>query len=404
MRLGLVAVALSTLALAGSGGGAASGTCPGDSALGSFAFVRGGALLVVDLATCRERTLVARGATAVTWSPDGRFLADGDRIVAASSGASSRPLGHVESTWAPASDLLAGVTPGGGVIVGGPGMRTRHLLPDCWGALGILWTPQGDALGVVRTRSKSRRNPYPEELWLAPLSGKARFVTGPIAVPYAPELASFSPDGRWLLWWPLYDDANSANADGVPLNATKVSAGRTIRVLPRMLHSGDFSSWCGSRLVVAAGQDRYTTHGKRLVVATAPGWQPLELSDDPGRSWVWPACSPDGRTVVASAGRNWVETRIGHEQRSLWLVPLDGGPRKRLTSAPLGRTDERPQWSRDGKWILFVRRGTLARDGTVRGALYAWHDGRVLGPIVDLATTADYYGHDGWAGQTAWRR
>jgi dipeptidyl aminopeptidase/acylaminoacyl peptidase len=217
-------------------------------------------------------------------------------------------------------------------------------------------------------------------------------------------LAAVSPGEPWLLWWPFYDSAVSANADGVPLMAKRIAGGAgPLRLAPRMLATTGFMTWCGSRLVFAAGFDRYTTNGKRLLAAGAPLWRSRELSRDRTRSWVSPACSPDGRRLAVSAGRNWVESRFGLERRSIWILSPDGRSRRRLTAPPAGRTDEVPRWSADGRAVLFVRSGPTAGNATARGFLYVVRPGAApLGPIVDLGRTGNYYGQYGWAGQTDW--
>ena len=106
----------------------------------------------------------------------------------------------------------------------------------------------------------------------------------------------------------------------------------------------DFVSTCGAHLVYAQGRDHYTTHGKSIV------YDGRDVSQDTTRSWVSPSCN--GRTVVAAAGRNWSEPRIGRgELRAIWqLVPA----RAQLTHPPAGWTDENPRVLADGS-VLFVR-------------------------------------------------
>jgi hypothetical protein len=163
-----------------------------------------------------------------------------------------------------------------------------------------------------------------------------------------------------------------------------------------MLPSEDFVSRCGQRLVVVAGPDRYATHDKRLVAFVPstrwPGWHVVDVSRDRTRSWVTPACSFDGRTIAASAGRNWLERPIGTEARGIWTLSLDGRSRKRLTTPPRGSTDELPIWA--GTSILFVRSGPTSADGTASGALYLVKPGgTVTGPLAKLGRTTNFYGH-----------
>jgi hypothetical protein len=164
-----------------------------------------------------------------------------------------------------------------------------------------------------------------------------------------------------------------------------------------MLRYSDFMAWCGTRLVVAAGFDRYATRGKRLVAAAPPAWRPRPLVGGRRTSWISPACSSDGVTVAAAAGRNFEEPRFGQEHRSIWRLGSGGANPRRLTRPPVSVTDEQPRWARDGRSILFVR----THDSF--GRLYLVRlNGSLVGPITDLGTTGNYYGHYGWADQTDW--
>jgi hypothetical protein len=169
-----------------------------------------------------------------------------------------------------------------------------------------------------------------------------------------------------------------------------------------MLPAPDFLSWCGHRLVVAAGGDRYATDAKQLLLIT-PRRRAGNLTHD-GLSWVSPSCAPSGRVVAASAGRSWIEPRFGLERRSIWLLSLDGSGRKRLTSPPSLRTDESARWSADGRFVLFVRAGPTSRGATAAGrvSLVRVGDGRLFGPLVRAGRVSNYYGHYGWADAVDW--
>jgi dipeptidyl aminopeptidase/acylaminoacyl peptidase len=172
----------------------------------------------------------------------------------------------------------------------------------------------------------------------------------------------------------------------------------------------EFLAWCGRKLLIVAGGDRYTTRGKRLVVLSPPRpgygqlWRSRDLSSDRSRSWISPACSPGGRSIAVSAGRNWFEPRFGAERRSIWVVGFDGS-RRRLTW-PGAATDELPRWSRDGRYILFVRtrlpRGGSAARGSLR--LVDVRSGREIALPVSLSGGIGYYGHYGWSESTDWFR
>jgi hypothetical protein len=207
--------------------------------------------------------------------------------------------------------------------------------------------------------------------------------------------ATVSPDGTTRFSWRTAGGSASIAADGVPL---VVKRGETTHVLvPWMLEWPDFLSWCGNRLVVAAGGDRYTTHAKRLVVAVPPYRRVRPLTKGPALSWVSPVCAPDGRSVVASAGRSWTERRFGQERRSLWLLDLAGRPARRLTLAPPRRSDEAPCFSGDSATLYFVRSGPVSAAGKAAGRLYALDLAALkLRPLERLAPVTNVFGHYAW--------
>ncbi len=100
------------------------------------------------------------------------------------------------------------------------------------------------------------------------------------------------------------------------------------------------------------------------------------MSGDRTRAWVSPACSPDRRLVAAAAGRDSHDASLIHARRAIWLLSLDGRMRRQLTRPPSGWSDESPQWTVDGKALIFLRQ----RLG--HGLLYvARLDGTLVGPL-----------------------
>src|SRR5262249_21700371 len=131
---------------------------PAFGRLGAIAYVNDGSLHVVDVEARSDRVLVPGGASApVRWSPDGDWIAfrlEGGTVavIPSSGGRVCEPLGSgmAEWAWSPTSSFLVGVTAGGGVVSGGPGIDTARLLPDGWGALGTpAFNPSGRAVAIA---------------------------------------------------------------------------------------------------------------------------------------------------------------------------------------------------------------------------------------------------------------
>lgn len=460
--------------------------CPrvlaGRTDLGQMAFLSGHKLDVLDLASCRVRTLVGSGAQApVRFSADGRYLAYGDgSVVAVAGGSPTRPLGRLTTgwlggspgwAWSPHGHQLAGVTSSGGVMLGGPGAHGRRLLePSGWGATSVAWEPDGRALAVSRSLYGRSAAPYHQAVWLLDLrSGSRRLLLAlhkPTVAP--PWLAGFSPSGRWLLAWEDSENSSSLAADGVPLVAIPVagagshvehrrgsgrtrvergsgrsggtraergsgrsggtrvergrSSGRTgasgagAPVIASELIYSDFLSWCpGDRLAyVLKNGGRQVTLGDRIKLTWLPppqqGGTPTKTGVRTGLSFISPACAPQRRTLIAAAvGPASQDLPFGAEHRSIWLARAGGAWHALEPTPPADASDELPMFSRDGRFIAFIR--TTPHGSGATGSLYlldlAGGSGgqpAVVGPIADLGATGDYYGHYGWATQLAWHR
>jgi len=393
-----------------------------------LAFVDRGQLRLLDLATCRSRTLVAHGAQPpVRWSADGLFLAYGaGSVVSAGGGAASRPLGGLAAgwgsgspgwVWSPTGHRLAGVTPGGGVVLGGPNAVMERLLADSWGATSIAWSPNGRTLAVSRSLYLKAPAPYHQEIWLLDLRSGTKTLLFHLAKPDVapPWLSGFSPDGRWVLAWEDSQNSASLAADGVPLIAVPLTSGKPVAIGKGTLIYGDFVSWCsdGQLAYVLNNGGRQVTLGDRINFAGPPPTWPTGTPADPSPkadlSFVSPACSPPDLAMVAAAvGPLTQDGPFGHEHRSIWLLSYTGGNWHSLEPPPpKGSSDELPLWSSDGHWIAFIRTTPDAAGGV--GRLYlldlgARFDGtaRLVGPIANVGVTGNYYGHYNWAAQIAW--
>ena len=354
----------------------------------AVAFLHGGNLVVADVATHQQHVVMRHaGYGPVQWSGDGKLVSSGAKIAGG-------PTLPATPRWAPAGETAAWVTTAGAVQTWSPGTGIRTIIRSGWGAEAVGW--DGSQLAIGRSICNLCNRPRHHELWLWNGSRLRLLVRlpndGGMPQPFASD-----PKGR-VLWW-LWPYSGSIAADGVALyaNGTKIAS---------MLRYPDWVARCGESLALAVGGDRNSVHGKSIALGGS------DVSRDPSRSWVSPACSADGKTLVATASRNTEADLQEREHRAVWqLLPT----RKQLTHPPAGWTDEDPAVLADGS-ILFVR--TRQTSGKVngrwiehdRGTLELLHGGKVSA-VADLSYTANelsngflqYFGHYLWPQRLAVR-
>jgi dipeptidyl aminopeptidase/acylaminoacyl peptidase len=355
--------------------------------------------MVIDLGTCRQATVVGTGAVPpVRFSPDGRWMAFGAGEVVPSAGGEVRePFGSPVKTWewSPTADVLAGVTARGGVLIAGTEHGATALLPAGSGVGHLAFSPDGRRLAIDRAGRGI------QVLDLA--SGQARTVFPQADAARVPEVAGWSKDGRWILYW-----RGPVGKEGGPLDAVPASGGPWVNVFDPVLPYRDFLSSCGSRIALSAGAGQEVSTGKQIVLTGPPDWAFHDLTDDFGRSWFWPACSPDGRWVAATDTYNQKESANQTVPRALWLLAADGSSRRLLVPGTNGAL-EFPRWSSDGMVILVVlRTGSrwsspgsllLVRVNPSSGRLV-----KLVGPIGDLGSAPGPGGHQLWWAISDWYR
>jgi hypothetical protein len=335
------------------------------SSLGRLVEVRGQSLVEFSLGTGRSLTLVRDGGAAIVnqapaFSHDGRWVAFGNASVVSSAGGPvASVLGRTQVdqwTWSASGDELAAVTAQRGVVIGGPGLRPRTVLPAGWGAYDVAFSPCRPELAVSR---------YPyctapatchvdRGIWLIDLrTGRADEVFSE-RKDYALQLAGWSPDGRWILFQPDFDSAASLGADGLPLDAVAATGSSPpIQVLPIELTQP--LTWCRGTLVQSAGELRYTFQNKHLVAAAPPRWGATPVSDDARLGWMLPACATDGSWVAATVAPN-TSSYTFTQPSQIWLLRPNGSRPHLLIGDGAGQYQLTPLgWSADSRWILFQR-------------------------------------------------
>jgi hypothetical protein len=421
--LGVVALLCVAAAAIGAGGSARttppSPACPSAvSGLGRIAFVTRAGLELADLRSCRVRRVASGRAWSPQFSPDGQWLAysrsapdhSGSPVVVPAGGGSARsPLGAGIQMWwwAPHGATLYGATRSGQLVRARPGGHRRVV---AGGARTF-----SDAAGVsadgrlVATDSSGCIPPGFALDTVAVGSGAQRVaVSRPSSLS---TFAGFSPDARWLLYWARSMCSASLSADGWPLDAVPASGRRApVRAVAQMLLFPDFLTWCGGRVIAASTPSRETQLGSRLVATAPPAWHQRTIAPATHLSWVSPTCAPSGSLLAAAAGPSSTHSEFGIQHRSIWLLSPTGQVVRQLTTPPASDlSDEAPRFSRDGRWILFVRTrvvtvGTSASSRDTLELVPAARTGPAAAVPVATFTSSDFsfYDHFQWPSEIAW--
>jgi hypothetical protein len=344
---------------------------PPSAGLGSVVYVSGRSLHEVNLGTRISRVLVRDGGSAIAmqapaYSHDGRWVAFGNASVVSSSGGKvTSILGRTQVNswaWSATNDKLAAVTSRSGVVIGGPGLSPRTVLPTGWGATGAAFSPCSHALAVSRypyVRSLAQRRRADKGIWVIDVrNGRAREVYKvPGGMDLAPQLAGWSPDGRWILFQLDPGSAASIGADGLPLEAVLATGrARPVQVVP--IEVSQPLAWCENTLVQSAGAIRFTFQGKHLIAAQAPKWIATAATRAPPLGWMLPRCSDDGRWVAVTAAptssKGYPTSFI--QPAELWLLRPDGAQPHVLIGNDGGRYQLTPLgWSGGSRWLLVQR-------------------------------------------------
>lgn len=389
---------------------------------GQLAFVLAGRLFLLDGNRGAVRVLAGRAPTDPSWSADGRWLA----YLADNPGASGSTL------WIAKAD--------------GSGARALTALPAP--VQSYRWSPDADILEVELITT----NRTVATLWFVALTGGTTWGAHPVAGQAGPR----SPDGTMLAytvlrpsrdpltrsevlytmpvrggrprplltyaggielvgWWPdskglVYrlDPQFSASlaADGLPLYTLRL--GGTPRALPTTLGYREFMAFSPARrqVLVVAGGDRenWTNKSLRLcdiesatcrALLARRGTVTLDVDWAPHSNRIAFVrarnLGPVGGFSSAGALQSWVNSR------TLWVAHADGSGAHEVTAA--GHGIYLPQWSSDGRHVLFVRDNALWLIDVRGGAPV-----RVLGPFPGKPDLFGFYGHVLWTMQWGWNR
>ncbi|NMB91047.1 MAG: hypothetical protein GYA17_22025 [Chloroflexi bacterium] len=390
--------------------------------LGWVAYARDGGLWVQSLPNGEAQRITEAGDDARPRpSADGAWLAfrrAGALYVCAPDGSSLTQIADSAGVpfyaWSPGENALLYQSEDGRLLLATfPGPAVEVLFSPGQGPLAgaqlvgwPAWSPDGQRVAFAVQGGQPPAVDY-TALWVAAIADP-----GEISAAYqdpAPQegnllLAGWAAGGDGLLFWKQLSFSASLAADGLPLLWVTPGHDQPVNVATTLVEA-DFWEAAGPAVVVAAGSGRETWTGKQIQVFDL-STQPARVVSPPGLSALSPAVSPDGQRIVFSAGPDLAGSPPDGSalpERSLRLTDLQGQTQRQLTRDPAYR-DEHPQWSADGRWLLFAR-----IDAAGSGSLWLlspWVEGAAPQKIaegLDLGPYAqDTHGWINWGNLYAW--
>jgi dipeptidyl aminopeptidase/acylaminoacyl peptidase len=317
--------------------------------------------------------------------------------------------------WSPAADVLA-VQPMSAkgeplpirlIPVQGPAHAVPNLLQGSF-----LWLSDGRTLAIATTL----RTGYTRLDLVSGTSVRLYSVPGIDRIDPI-KLAAWWPDADSIVYWLDRGGCFSCIADGTPLYAFDLHTGKTRRLGIGLIYR-DWIAVSGARLLAVTGSDRSAFFGKRLQLCTLTGPCRALPGNRPGHISLDPAWAPGGGPMAFVVAPSWDTGGFQSPSKYwswldahvLWIARQDGsGAAPAGAGVPLGAQD--PEWTRDGRGILFVKDGALWLDPHL-GAANAHPITRlaparsvpfIQAPVSRKAAFQNwYYGHMDWRDLFAW--
>ena len=366
----------------------------------------------------QERLVEGGDISSPRFSPDGRWLLfrqEGQPWIVPITGGEAMPMEADVShcVWSPVGSRLACATEDGGLVLHDPATRTsQRVLPTGSGVGEVAWSPDGGWLAYEKWEPLPGQGlPTYQGLWRVRVDGTQAGEVFANADPVARQslLAGWSPDGNHILFWQGLELSASLAADGLPLLSVPVGGGEPARLADAVLVHDDFvvPASEGDRLLLIEGSGRELWLNKALRLAAAGGSEARTLVAPGEAGPLSMAWSPDGRQIAYAAGPAVMPSEAYDRReealagRRIWLMNADGSGKQQLTDDP-AYADERPIWSAEGKYLVFVRRPVAGGPAGVWA--YNLHTHQPPHPMAgDLPIPGEYHGHFRWDTVLDWR-
>jgi Tol biopolymer transport system component len=390
--------------------------------LGKVAYTLDGDIYSIALPDGAPQHLTNDGTdSSPRWSPSGQWLifqrAQTYWLMRAD-GSGQRALGEGPAAWSPWSDRLAYAGELGAIVVEDADGSSRRELPTLVGTpRGLSWSPDGNSLAYVE-EIKGTETPFGRYAKLLAISVDGGGANTDLYQSIGGiELAGWSADGDYVLFWRGMQFSASFAADGLLLQSIRASGGQPRGLLRgliwpemwsaapsgdaiAMTDGGGRESWSGKRVALVDVATGYVSELTGLETAsTEPSWS----ADGKHIAFV---SQPDSGPDMGSSGGFPPLLR----DRRIWVMDSNGSDKRQLTDDPAYR-DEHPLWSLDGAQILFARvdeggRASLwlvpSAGGEPRRIVEAMAS-RAQG-IADPSAYLDYYGSVRWDSVFDWWR
>ncbi len=350
---------------------------------GDLAFVQNGLLYVWEGKTGRLTRLCESGqALQPIWSHDGQWLAyirviqqNEDRgtlwLVKRDGTQSHQVEGLPETvfpfayTWSPTEDRLA-VSCQGIWLIRGQGTPEQLIkaVPEVspW----ITWSPDGKQLAYSMTL------PYTQEevqnrsdalCTVNVLTGKTvkHFVSQAAGI----KMVAWWPDSKGLLYWELPSHSASIAADGLELCSFKIGDGEPCHLNAGLTGQNWLSLSADGSLLRVAGTGRELWTRKWLELTDIRSGKTKKVNLPRGSVAADPSFSPDARQIALVIANDLGSKEYPSKEklvswndtRTLWVANRDGSNARPLVHA--GKDIHEPQWSRDGKYIMYISNNRL---------------------------------------------
>lgn len=336
---------------------------------GTVAYLGATELHVVDLSSGDDAILVQGGdgfgegvfAGDVTISPDRRWIAFGDGLlVPAEGGGVCAPLGRGvrDLQWTPDGRLAAQSEQGLLMIDPDEGGDAEVFTVEGMAIASYALSPDGRtaAVDIVEIADSpegvTRAGIGLLDLGTGQTTDLVQFDVAPLTA--SPEVAGWSADGRWVLYWSLaIGTENSVASTGI-LHGAEVGTGRVVAVSPdHMTADRDQFSVCGAGVALAAGPSGIPAEDQRIFLSTPPEWEAPIFDGLSGVSYAFPSCDASAGKVAATA---YPAGSVGSKAPEGTLVVLDlGGGEPALVGERPGASFERPLVTSEGGVLVEIR-------------------------------------------------